>query len=72
MAQCDLESGMTKIGETTIVNVTNCNENLCFKEDIVYEAPMPQIVALLESSTSCRQTIEFKCFSAPLKVMIKI
>jgi len=66
-AQCDLPSGITKVGETQIVNVTNCNENLCFKEDIVYEAPMPQIIALLESSSSCSQTIDFQCFSAPLQ-----
>ena len=67
-----MPSGITKVGETQIVNVTNCNENLCFKEDIVYEAPMPQIIALLESSGSCSQTIDFQCFSAPLQVMIKI
>ena len=71
-AQCDLQSGSTKVGETQTVDVTNCDGNHCFQEDIVYEAAMPQIIALLESSSSCSQTVDFQCFSAPLQVMIDI
>ena len=67
-AQCDLPSGITQVGETQTFNVTNCNENLCFKQDIVYEAALPQIIALMESSRSCSQSIDFQCFSAPLEV----
>ena len=70
--QCVLPSGITKVGETQTVDVINCNGNHCFQEDIGYEATMPQIIALLESSSSCSQTIDFQCFSAPLKVMINI
>ena len=69
-AQCVLPSGITQVGETQTVDVTNCDGNHCFQEDIHYEAAMPQIIALLESSSSCSQTIDFQCFSAPLKVMI--
>ena len=68
-AQCVLPSGITKVGETQTVDVINCNGNHCFQEDIGYEAAMPQIIALLESSSSCSQTIDFQCFSAPLKVL---
>ena len=71
-AQCVLPSGITKVGETQTVDVINCNGNHCFQEDIGYEAAMPQIIALLESSSSCSQTIDFQCFSAPLKVIINI
>ena len=71
-AQCVLPSGITKVGDTQIVDVTNCDGSHCFQEDIVYEAAMPQILGLMEASSSCSQTIDFHCFSAPLKVMIKI
>ena len=71
-AQCVLPSGITKVGDTQTVDVTNCDGRLCFQEDIVYKAAMPQIIALLESSSSCSQTVDFQCFSAPLQVMIDI
>ena len=71
-AQCVLPSGNIKVGETQTVDVINCNGNHCFQEDIGYEAAMPQIIALLESSSSCSQTIDFQCFSAPLKVIMII
>ena len=67
-AQCLLPTGITKVGATQTVNVTNCEGNLCFKQDIVYEAALPQIIALIQSSSSCSQSIDFQCFSAPLKV----
>ena len=71
-AQCVLPSGVTKVGATQTIVVRNCDGNKCFKEDIEYEAPMPQIIAVMESSGSCSQTIDFQCFSAPLQVRIKI
>ena len=71
-AHCDLPSGITQVGVSQTIVVTKCDGNQCFKQDIVYEAAMPQILALMESSSSCSQTIDFQCFSAPLKVMIKI
>ena len=71
-AQCLLPSGSTEVGDTQSVDVTNCDGSHCFQEDIVYEAAMPQIIALLESSSSCSQTVDFQCFSAPLQVMMDI
>ena len=69
-AKCILPSGLTQVGESQTVVVTKCGGNQCFKQDIFYEAAMPQILALIKSSSSCSQTIDFQCFSAPLKVMI--
>ena len=68
MAQCVLPSGITKVGEIQTVDVTNCNGNHCFEKDVIYEAASPQILALVESSSSCSQSIDFQCFSAPLEV----
>ena len=70
-AQCVLPSGMTKVGETQTVDVTNCNGNHCFKKEIIYDAATPQILALVESSSSCSQSIDFQCYSAPIKVSSK-
>ena len=71
-ANCILPSGITQVGESQTIVVTKCDGNLCFKQDIVYEAAMPQILGLMEASSSCSQTIDFQCLSAPLKVKIKI
>ena len=70
-AQCLLPSGVTKVGETQTIVVRNCDANKCFKEDIEYEASIPQIIAVMESSGSCSQTIDFQCFSAPFQVIIQ-
>ena len=67
-AQCDLPSGVTKVGKSQTFNVTNCNGNHCLNQGIVYEPDLHQIIALMESSSSCSQSIDFQCFSAPLKV----
>ena len=67
-AQCVLPSGITKVGQSQTFNVTNCNENHCLNQNVVYEAALPQIIALMESSSSCSQSIDFQCYSAPLKV----
>ena len=58
------------MGEIQTIDVTNCNGNHCFKKEMVYEAATPQILALVESSSSCSQNIDFQCFSAPIKVCI--
>ena len=71
-AHCTLPSGITQVGESQTIVAAKCDGNLCFKQDVVYEAAMPQILALMESSSSCSQTIDFQCLSAPLKVKIKI
>ena len=35
---------------------------------MTYTAPLPQIVALIESSGNCSQSIKLECQSAPLQV----
>ena len=70
-AQCSLPSGITKVGQSQTFNVTSCNENQCLNQDIVYEGALHQIIALMESSSSCSQSIDFQCFSAPLQVWFK-
>ena len=67
-AQCVLPSGITKVGQSQTFNVTTCNGNHCLDQDIAYEAALPQIIALMESSSSCTQNIDFQCFLAPLRV----
>ena len=68
-AQCDLPTGITKVGKSQTFNVTNCDGDHCLDQNIAYEA-LPQIIALMESSSSCSQSIDFQCYSAPLKVCI--
>jgi len=36
----------------------NCEESRCSKHVIVYDAPMTQIIALIEQSTTCRQFVK--------------
>ena len=55
------------MGQSQTFEVTNCDRN-CLDQDIAYEAAFDQIIALMESSSSCSQSIDFQCFSAPLKV----
>ena len=66
-AQCDLPTGITKVGKSQTFNVTNCDGDHCLDQNISYEA-LSQIIALMESSSSCSQSIDFQCYSAPLKV----
>ena len=67
-AQCVLPSGITKVGKSQTFNVTNCDGMHCLNQDIIYEPALQQIIALMESSSSCSQSIDFQCFLAPLKV----
>ena len=67
-AQCVLPSGITKVGKSQTFSVTNCDGNNCLNQDIVYEPDLDQIIAMMESSSSCSQSIDFQCYSAPLKV----
>ena len=56
------------MGKSQTFDVTNCDGNHCLNQAIVYEPDLHQIIALMESSSSCSQSIDFQCFSAPLKV----
>ena len=41
--------------------------NGCHKTSFEYNAPMSQIIALADLSTSCEQKIKFNCFLSPLR-----
>ena len=64
---CELPSGFTTIGETLVIDITHCSSPNCFVYDVGYTSVMlEQMAALIKSSTSCHQNIEFRCLSAPL------
>ena len=66
---CQLPEGLTRIGEPVEATLENCNQPGCFEFDIDYNVSMTQIAALIKKSSTCSQSIEFNCFSAPLKVI---
>ena len=66
---CQLPEGLTRIGETVEATLENCNQPGCFEFPMDYNVSMNQIAALLQKSSTCSQSIEFNCFSAPLKVI---
>ena len=66
---CQLPEGLTRIGESVEATLENCNQPGCFVFNIDYNVSMNQIAALLQKSSTCSQSIEFNCFSAPLKVI---
>ena len=66
---CQLPEGLTRIGEPVEATLENCNQPGCFEFDIGYNVSMTQIAALIQKSSTCTQSIEFNCFSAPLKVI---
>ena len=65
---CDIESGTTEVGEETHAKIETCQDDGCSKVLVEYEHPMNQIRLLIENSERCWQTIEFKCFAAPLNI----
>ena len=65
---CQLPEGLTRIGESVEATLENCNQPGCFEFAIDYNVSMTQIAALIQKSSTCSQSIEFNCFSAPLKV----
>lgn len=66
---CQLPESLTRIGESVEATLENCNQPGCFEFLIDYNVSMIQIAALTQKSSTCTQSIEFNCFSAPLKVI---
>ena len=66
---CQLPEGLTRIGEPVEATLENCNQPGCFEFDIDYNVSMTQIATMIQKSSTCSQSIEFNCFSAPLKVI---
>ena len=65
---CDIQSGTTEVGKDVHAKLETCQDNVCSKVQIEYEAPMKQIRSLIENSEKCWQSFESKCFAAPLNV----
>ena len=56
------------LGDDVIYQFEKCPERFCSEKIIDIEAPMPQLILLLEKSPICKQEITFNCFLAPIMV----
>ena len=63
-----MPSGLTILGEDTVIEVQKCDSLHCFEHNMTYAAPDSQMVALIESSERCSQSIKMECLSAPYQV----
>ena len=67
--ECDFSTNATKVGVAKTINFRNCDSNACDEQKIMAdEETLPQLLALMNSSASCSQTIQFDCILAPLHV----
>ena len=67
-AHCEIPSGITTIGQNFEVNVESCNTTECVLANVSYPGSLEQIVALIQDSNTCSQSITTECEDAPLKV----
>ena len=67
-AHCEIPSGITTIGQNFEVDVQSCNTTDCFSANVPYPGSLEQIVALIQDSNTCSQSITIECEDAPLKV----
>ena len=58
----------TIVGNDIALDFENCNGAFCSEKIINLDAPLPQLVLLVDKSPSCGQTVTFKCQSAPISV----
>jgi len=65
-AYCKMPERQTFVGNDSAFQLDHCNETFCSEKTIEINAPMPQIILLLEASPACSQTITFHCFLAPI------
>ena len=70
-AHCEIPSGITTIGQNFEVNVESCNTTDCFSAEVPYSGSLEQIVALIQDSDTCSQSLTIECEDAPLKVSFK-
>ena len=69
--ECDFSTNATKVGVAKTINFRNCDSNACDEQKITAdEETLPQLLALMNSSASCSQTIQFDCILAPLHVSL--
>ena len=62
---CGIPNGQTVFEHSTEVIVQKCNSLHCFHYTMTYSVPLFQMVALIESSKNCSQSIKLDCSSAP-------
>ena len=68
--RCDFNTGETIVrhnSEDIVIVEHGCDKPGCFEHDIQYQAPMEQIQALIQLSDQCEQSIDFRCYLAPLQ-----
>ena len=69
IVNCDFYTNATKVGEAKTINFQDCDTNACDEQKIITDdETLPQLLALMNSSLSCSQTIQFDCILAPLHV----
>ena len=69
--ECDFSTNATQVGVAKTINFQNCDSNACDEQKIIAdEETLPQLLALMNSSASCSQTIQFDCVLAPLHVSL--
>ena len=71
IVNCDFYTNATKVGEAETINFQDCDTNACDEQKVIAdEETLPQLLALINSSASCSQTIQFDCILAPLHVSL--
>ena len=65
---CEVPAGTTILDTDVTVEVGKCHSLHCFQYNMTYAAPLQQMVALIEASGSCSQSIKVECQTAPLQV----
>ena len=69
IVNCDFYTNATKVGDAKTINFQDCDTNACDEQKIITnEETLPQLLALINSSASCSQIIQFDCILAPLHV----
>ena len=71
IVECEFSTNATKVGLAKTINFQNCDLNACDEQKIITDGEtLPQLLALINSSASCSQTIQFDCILAPLHVSL--
>ena len=65
---CEVPTGTTILDTDVTVEVGKCHSLHCFQYNMTYAAPLQQMVALIEASGNCSQSIKVECQTAPLQV----
>ena len=72
VVNCDFYTNATKVGDAKMINFQDCDTNACDEQKVIEnEEILPQVLALIDSSASCSQTIQFDCILAPLHVSLR-